>query len=74
MNGITALPRRAWSALRRLRPEEALFVLGFVPSSIVTLYAYADRLDTGLSTARIEGGLLRLVVATLLALTIPLID
>ena len=49
-------------------------MLGFVPSSIVTLYAYVDRVDTGLSTARIEGGLVRLVVATLLALTIPLID
>ncbi len=67
-------PVRAWRAFRRLRPEEALFVLGFVPSSIVTLYAYADRVDTGLSTARIEGGVVRLVVASILALTIPLID
>ncbi|MBL8141678.1 MAG: phosphatase PAP2 family protein [Acidobacteria bacterium] len=65
---------RAWRAFRRLRPEEALFVIGFVPSTLVTLYAYASRLGTGLSMSRIEGGLARLLLATVLAATIPLID
>jgi membrane-associated phospholipid phosphatase len=65
---------RLWRAIRALRPEEALFVFGFVPSTIVTLYAYAVQVGRGYTTGRVEGGLVRLVVATLLALSIPLID
>jgi membrane-associated phospholipid phosphatase len=64
-------PGRIWGACRRLRPEEALFVLGFVPSTLVTLYAYWYQAGRDLPTSRIEGGLLRLAIATLLALTIP---
>ncbi|MCL4845738.1 MAG: phosphatase PAP2 family protein [Acidobacteria bacterium] len=63
-----------WQAFRRLRPEEALFVVGFVPSSIVTVYAISSLQQDGLSVKRIEAGLLRLSVAVLLAATIPLID
>lgn len=65
---------RAWREVRRLRPEEALFVAGFVPSTIVTLYAYAVQSRSGLDTGRIEGGLVRLAVAVALALTIPWIE
>jgi membrane-associated phospholipid phosphatase len=60
-----------WRAFRRLRPEEALFVVGFVPSSIVTLYANWQLAAEGISSRRIEGGAIRLVVAALLAATIP---
>lgn len=66
--------RTGWTALRRLRPEEILFVAGFVPSTLVTLYAYAVQAGRGLDTGRIEGGLVRLAVAVALALTIPWID
>ena len=37
-----------WRAFRRLRPEEALFVVGFVPSTAVTLYAYACGAERGM--------------------------
>jgi len=54
--------------------EEALFVAGFVPSSLVTLYANWHLADAGISSRRIEGGLLRLAVAVALAATIPWIE
>ncbi len=63
-----------WRAFRELRPEEALFLLGFVPSSVVTLYANWQMADAGISSRRIEGGLVRLAVAVMLAATIPWID
>jgi membrane-associated phospholipid phosphatase len=63
-----------WRAFRRLRPEEALFVVGFVPSTIVTLYAYWVQAGRDLPTGRVEGGLARLAAATLLALSIPWMD
>ena len=65
---------RLWRAFRRLRPEEAIFVVGFVPSTLVTLDAYWQQAGRDLPTERIEGGLIRLAVATLLGLTIPWID
>lgn len=65
---------RVWRAFRRLKPEEALFVVGFVPSSLVTLYANWQLSAGGFSSRRIEGGLIRLAVAVLLAATMPLID
>ena len=65
---------RTWRGLRRLRPEEALFVAGFVPSTLVTLYAYWHQAGRDLPTGRIEGGLVRLAAATALALTIPAVD
>jgi membrane-associated phospholipid phosphatase len=69
-----SLWRRGWHAFRALRPEEALFVVGFIPSSIVTLYANWQLSESGLSSRRVEGGLIRLAVAVLLAATIPWID
>ena len=72
--GPVRRPRRLWALLRRLRPEEALFVAGFVPSTAVTLYAYSVQSATGHDTTRIEGGLLRLAVAVALSLTIPWIE
>jgi membrane-associated phospholipid phosphatase len=56
----------------RLRPEEGLFLLGFVPSSIVTLWAHAESTQAGVPVPRVDAALLRLFVASLLALTIPL--
>jgi membrane-associated phospholipid phosphatase len=72
--GPAALWQRAWRAFRALRPEEALFVVGFVPSSIVTIYANWVLAQTDTSSRRIEGGLLRLGLAILLAATAPAID
>lgn len=66
--------RRLWRTFRGLRPEEALFLAGFVPSSLVTLYANWQLASVGISSRRIEGGLARLAVAVALAATIPWID
>lgn len=65
---------RAWRAFRNLRAEEALFLVGFIPSSLVTLYANWQLSADGISSRRIEGGLVRLVAAALLAATMPLLD
>lgn len=65
---------RAWAAFRTLRPEEALFVAAFLPSAIVTLYANWALQRAGGFSGRIASGVLRLAIATLLALTIPLIE
>ena len=56
--------------LRRLRPEEGLLVLGFVVSAIVTVYANVDLATHGISSRRIEGGLVRLAVVPLLAVVV----
>lgn len=72
--GGSGLLARAWAAFHRLRPEEALFVVGFVPSSLVTIYANWQLAEAGISSRRIEGGLVRLAVAVLLAATIPWIE
>lgn len=69
-----SIPARVWRAFRRLKPEEALFVVGFIPSSLVTIYANWQLSADGISSRRIEGGLLRLAVAVLLAATMPLLD
>lgn len=53
--------------LRRLRPEEGLLVLGFVASAAVTVYANIDLAARGVSSRRIEGGLLRLAAVVVLA-------
>ena len=63
---------RLWRAFRRLRPEEALFVIGFVPSSIVTVLANYYATQAGFSAPLFESAMLRLLIATLLAATIPL--
>lgn len=56
--------------LRRLRPEEGLLVLGFVVSAIVTIYANVDLATRGISSRRIEGGLVRLAVVPVLAVMV----
>lgn len=56
--------------LRRLRPEEGLLVLGFVVSAIVTIYANVDLATRGISSRRIEGGLVRLAVVPVLAVAV----
>ena len=56
--------------LRRLRPEEGLLVLGFVVSAIVTIYANVDLATRGISSRRIEGGLVRLAVVPVLAVVV----
>ena len=56
--------------LRRLRPEEGLLVLGFVVSSLVTIYANVDLATRGVSSRRIEGGLVRLGAVVLLAVIV----
>ena len=56
--------------LRRLRPEEGLLVLGFVVSSLVTIYANVDLATRGVSSRRIEGGLVRLAVVPVLAVVV----
>ena len=63
----------AWRRLR-LRPEEALFLAGFVPSSIVTVWAHASATRSGLVVPRFDAAMVRLIVASLLVLTIPLVD
>jgi membrane-associated phospholipid phosphatase len=65
---------RLWRGARRLRPEEALFVLGFVPSSLVTIWANVEASRTGAASEQFESALLRLIVASALALTIPAIE
>ena len=57
-------------ALRRLRPEEGLLALGFAVSAIVTIYANVDLAARGISSRRIEGGLVRLAVVPVLAVVV----
>ena len=73
-SGSASVMARLWRSFRRLRPEEALFVAGFLPSTLVTLSAYWHQAGRDLPTGRIEGGLARLAAATALALTIPVVE
>ena len=63
-----------WAAFRRLRPEEALLVVGFVASAIVTVYANVDLAARGVDSRKIEGGLLRLAVVAVLAAVVPWLE
>ena len=74
MTTSTSLRSRAWEAFRTLRPEEALFVVAFIPSAVVTQYANWSLQQAGGFSGRIASGILRLVIATLLALLIPLVE
>lgn len=56
--------------LRRLRPEEGLLVFGFIASAIVTIYANVDLASRGVSSRRIEGGLVRLAAVIVLAVVV----
>ena len=64
---------RLWRVFRRLRPEEALFVVGFVPSSVVTILANYYATEAGFSAPLFESAMLRLLIATLLAATMPIV-
>ena len=68
------LARRVWQAFRRLRPEEALFVIGFVPSSIVTIWANLSIAQSGLRAPQFEAALVRLGAAVLVAGLMPLLE
>lgn len=54
--------------LRKLRLEEFLFLLLFIPSTAVTIYANWSLAREGVSSRKIEGGLVRLLVVVLVAL------
>ncbi|HEX5474994.1 MAG TPA: phosphatase PAP2 family protein [Vicinamibacterales bacterium] len=70
-----SVPRRgSWRRVRAvLRPEDALFLLALVPSTIVTIWANVALSNAGVDSRRIRGGLLRLGVAALLAVAVPLL-
>lgn len=59
--------------IRRLRLEEFLFLFLFIPSTFVTIRANLDLYQAGISSRKIEGGILRLLVVVLIALSIPLL-
>ena len=63
---------QSWRA--RLRTEEFLFLLLFIPSSIVTVWANYDLYAGGVDSRRIQGGLLRLAIVVLLAMIVPTLD
>ncbi len=62
------------AALRRLRPEEGLLVIGFIASAAVTIYANVDLAAQGINSRRIQGGLLRLAIVLVLAAVLPLLE
>ena len=70
----SAGPRSWWNALRRLRLEEFLFLLLFVPSIIVTIWANLDLYEAGIRSRRIRGGLLRLAIVVVVATLVPILD
>ncbi len=63
---------QSWRA--RLRTEEFLFLLLFIPSSLVTIWANYDLYAGGVDSRRIQGGLLRLVIVVLLAMIVPTLE
>ena len=70
----SAGPRTWWDALRRLRLEEFLFLLLFVPSMIITIWANLDLYEAGIRSRRIRGGLLRLAIVVVVAALVPILD
>ncbi|MBN1824762.1 MAG: inositol phosphorylceramide synthase [Candidatus Eisenbacteria bacterium] len=60
--------------LRRLRLEEALFVLLFIPSTAVTVWANLEMQRAGEGSRKIEGGILRLVIVAAVAALLPLLE
>lgn len=72
--GALGWGRRLLDRFRRLRPEEALFIVGFVPSSIVTVWANWHLAQHGIASRKIQGGLLRLAITILLAAAVPLLE
>jgi membrane-associated phospholipid phosphatase len=59
---------------RRLRPEEGLFVVAFLASAVLTIYANVDLYSRDIDSRRIEGGLLRLALVVLMAASLPLLE
>ena len=60
--------------VRRLRPEEGLFVVAFVASAALTIYANIDLYHRDIDSRRIEGGLLRLGLVVLMAAALPFLE
>ncbi|MFH1680438.1 MAG: phosphatase PAP2 family protein [Candidatus Eisenbacteria bacterium] len=56
--------------VRRLRLEEALFLLLFIPSTIVTVWANVSLARAGISSRKVEGGLLRLAIVVLVGFSL----
>jgi len=61
------------SRLWRLRPEEGLLLVGFAASAVVTVYANLQLAAAGVSSRRIEGGLMRLAAVLVLAVVVVVI-
>jgi membrane-associated phospholipid phosphatase len=73
--GVTKLPASALlDGLRRLRPEEFLFLVGFIPSSLITIWANYRTAQAGIASPQFESALLRLGLASLLACTMPVAE
>ena len=71
------IPSRAgrWTiALRRLRLEELLFLLLFIPSMVVTFWANIDLYAEGVRSRRIRGGILRLEIVAAIGVMLPVLD
>jgi membrane-associated phospholipid phosphatase len=60
--------------VRRLRPEEGLFVVAFLASAVLTLYANVDLYHRDIDSRRIQGGLLRLGLVVLMAAALPVLE
>ena len=60
--------------LRRLRLEEFLFLLLFIPSMVMTIWANLDLYIEGVRSRRIRGGILRLVIVTAIGAMLPVLD
>ena len=58
----------------RLRPEEGLFVVAFLASAILTVYANVDLYHRDVDSRRIQGGLLRLGLVVLMAAALPWLE
>ena len=61
-------------ALRRLRLEEFLFLLMFIPSMVVTIWANIDLYVGGVRSRRIRGGVLRLAIVAAIGVMLPVLD
>lgn len=59
---------------KRLRLEEALFLFLFVPSTIVTVWANVSLARSGMSSRRVEGGLLRLAIVIAVGFALLLLE
>ncbi len=60
--------------LRALRLEEALFLFLFIPSMAVTVWANMELAGAGVSSRKIEGGLIRLAVVALVAVSLVFLE